>query len=79
MIVDKFVYLSTSDFSTLDFNLAKSTFLANFYVSIPVAFFKSDFVAKLDKSNSTFTLLLTISVLENIYSFSLCLFYQSNC
>ena len=37
--------------STTDFKLAKSTF---FDVSIPVAFFKSAFVAKLDKSKSTF-------------------------
>ena len=37
--------LSASNLSTLDFKLAKSIFLAEDYVSIPVAFFKSVFVA----------------------------------
>ena len=37
--------LSASNLSTLDFKLAKSIFLAKDYVSIPVAFFKSVFVA----------------------------------
>ena len=47
--------LSISKLSTLDFKLAKSTFVAKDYISIPVAFFKFVFVAYLDKSNSTFT------------------------
>ena len=37
--------LSTSNLYALDFKLAKSTFLTNFDVSKPVAFFKSVFVA----------------------------------
>ena len=45
----KYLYL-------LDFKLGKSTFLANFDVSTPVAIFKSAFVGKLDKSDSTFFL-----------------------
>ena len=40
-----FFNLSISYLSTLDFKLAKSTFLANFDVSTPVAFSKSDFIA----------------------------------
>ena len=42
--------------STLGFKLAKSTILANFDVSTPVAVFKTAFVAYLDKSNWNFTL-----------------------
>ena len=42
--------------STLNFKLAKSTFLVNSDVSTPVAFFKSAFVVYLNKPNSTFTL-----------------------
>ena len=42
--------------STSDFKLAKSNVLANFYVRTPIAFFKSAFVAQLDKSNPTLTL-----------------------
>ena len=38
--------------------LLKSTFLANFDVLMSVAPFKSDFVSKLDKSNSTFIVIL---------------------
>ena len=37
--------LSISNLSTLKFKLVKSTFLANFDVSTPVAIFKSAFVA----------------------------------
>ena len=37
--------LSTSNLSTSDFKLAKSVFLANYYVPTPIAFFKSAFVA----------------------------------
>ena len=55
-LVDIFFNLSKSNLSTSDLNLAKSTFIANFDVSTPVTFFKSAFVAYLDKSNSTFTL-----------------------
>ena len=43
--VGTFFSLSMSNLSTLDFKLAKSTFLANLDVSTPVAFFKSAFVA----------------------------------
>ena len=39
------VSLSISNLSTFDFKLVKSTFLANFDVSIPVVHFKSAFVA----------------------------------
>ena len=42
--VDTFFNLSISSLSALDFRLAKSTFLANFDMSTPAAFFKSDFV-----------------------------------
>ena len=66
--------LSISNLSTLDFELAKSTFLANFYVSTPAAP-----TAQLGKSNSTFTLSSEDFGSENIHSFILCLFYQSNC
>ena len=45
--------LSISNLSTLDFSLAKSLFLANFNLPIPVAFFKPGFVALLDKSTLT--------------------------
>ena len=37
--------LSISNLSRADFKLAKSSFLASFYVSTPAASFKSDFVA----------------------------------
>ena len=40
------------------FKLAKSAISANFAVSTPVACFKSDFVAELDKSYSTFIMVL---------------------
>ena len=40
--------------STSDFKPAKSVFLANFYLSTSVAFFKSNFVPQLDKSISNF-------------------------
>ena len=43
--VGRFFSLSISNLSTLDFKLAKSTFLANVYVSTPVVFFKSAIVA----------------------------------
>ena len=56
-LVDTFPNLSISNLPTSDFKLAKPTFSANFYVSTNAAFFKSVFVAKLDKSNSTFTFL----------------------
>ena len=52
----KLVKLVREFLSTLDFKLAKSTYLDNFVVSAPVAFFKSVFVEQLDKFNSTFTL-----------------------
>ena len=52
-VLSTFFNLSISDLSTLDFKLAKSTVLANCDVPTPVAFFKSAFVAWLDKSNST--------------------------
>ena len=75
--------LSMSNLSILDFKLAKSDF--NFFaksdVSTPVVFFKSDFVAKLGKSNLTFTFApkdFGLGNLENIHSFLLCLFYQSS-
>ena len=55
-LVREFFNLSISNLSTLDFKLAKSTYLDNFVVSAPVAFFKSVFVEQLDKFNSTFTL-----------------------
>ena len=38
--------------------LPKSARLVDFYVLMPVAPFKSDFVSKLDKSNSTFIVIL---------------------
>ena len=38
-LVGTFFSLSISNLSTSDFTLAKSTFLAKDYVSIPVAFF----------------------------------------
>ena len=41
-----------------DFKLAKSVFLVIFELTTPVAFYKSDFVAVLDKSNSNFILFL---------------------
>ena len=44
-LVCKFFNLLISYLSTLDFKLARSTFLANFDVSKPAAFFKSAFVA----------------------------------
>ena len=40
-----FFNLSISNLSTLDFKLTKSTFLTNFDVSRPVAFFKPAFVS----------------------------------
>ena len=43
-LVGTFFILSISNLSTLDLKLAKPTFLANFDVSTPVAFFKSAFV-----------------------------------
>ena len=43
--VGTFFNLSISNLSTLYFRLAKSTFLAYFDVSTPVAFFKSAFAA----------------------------------
>ena len=51
-----FLNLSISNLSTSDFKLAKSVFLAKSDASAPVSFFKSPFVAWLDKPNSTFTL-----------------------
>ena len=39
-----FSYLSISNFSTLDFNLAKPYFLASCNISTLAVFFKSDFV-----------------------------------
>ena len=50
--------LSIFNLSYSDFRLAKSACLANFNASEPVAFFTSDSVAWLDKSNSTFVLFL---------------------
>ena len=55
-LLGTFLNLSISSLPTLDFKLAKSTFLVNYDVSTPVAFFKSAFVTQLDKSNSSFTL-----------------------
>ena len=43
-LLGTFLNLSISSLPTLDFKLAKSTFLANYDVSTPVAFFKSAFV-----------------------------------
>ena len=43
-LVGTFFNLSISNFSLLDFKLAKPTFLANFDVSTPVAVLKSAFV-----------------------------------
>ena len=45
---------SASNSSTVVLKLTKSASWANVYVSTLVAIFKSDFVAKFDKSNSTF-------------------------
>ena len=42
-----------------------STFLANLDVLMPVASFKSDFVAQLDKSNLTFFVLLRVYGFQN--------------
>ena len=55
-LLGSFFSLSRSNLPLLDFELSKSTFLASFYKSTPIAFFKYAFVALLDKSNSTFTL-----------------------
>ena len=55
-LLGTFSNLSVSYLSILDFKLAKPTLLAPVYVLTPVAFLKSDFVAYLDKSNSTLTL-----------------------
>ena len=54
-LVGTFFNLSILNLSTSDFKLGKSVFLAKFDVSTPFAFFKSDFVVWLSKSNSTFT------------------------
>ena len=54
--VGTFSNLSVSSLATSDFKLAVSTFQTKFDVSTPVAFSKSTFAAKLDKSKSTFTL-----------------------
>ena len=50
-----FFNLSISNLSTSNFELAQLFFLAKSDVSTPVAFFKADFFAWLDKSNATFT------------------------
>ena len=55
-LFDTFFNLPIYNLSTLDFKSAKSIFLANVNVSTRVAFFKSAFVTKLDKPNSTLTL-----------------------
>ena len=44
-LLGKHFDLSISNSSTSDFKLTKSTFLANFDVSTPVAFFEFAFVA----------------------------------
>ena len=44
-LVGTFFNSSIANISTLDFNLSKSTFLAIFDASKPVAFFKSAFAA----------------------------------
>ena len=44
-LVETFSSLSISNLSTSDVKLARSTSVANFDVSAPVAFFKSAFVA----------------------------------
>ena len=44
-LLGTFFNLLISNLSTLDFKLAKPTFLAHFDITTPVAFFKSDFVA----------------------------------
>ena len=62
-----------SNLSTFDFEVAKSD------VSIPVAFFKSDFVAQWDKSNSTLTLPSKGFSLRKYHSFILNIFHQWNC
>ena len=53
-LVGTFFNLSIPNLSKLDFKLAKSIYLANVYVSTPVAFCKSAFAAQLSKSNLTF-------------------------
>ena len=45
--------LSISDLSSSAFQLIKSDFVANLDVLVPVAFFRSVFVAELDKSTLT--------------------------
>ena len=54
-LVGIFFNLSMSYLPTLYFKLAKSTFLANVDVSTTATFFKSAFIALLDKCNSNFT------------------------
>ena len=54
-LVGRFSNLSMSNLSTSDFKLAKYNFLAKDDVLIHVRFFKTVFVAELDKSNSTFS------------------------
>ena len=76
--VETFFSLSISNPSTSDFKLAEWIFLAKDDALIPAAFFKSVFIAQLDRSNSNFTFPKNL-VLENIHSFMICLFYQSNC
>ena len=49
--------LAISNLSVSDFKLAKSSFLANFGISTLVEFFKSAFVAYLDKSYWTLSFL----------------------
>ena len=56
--------------------MVKLTFLAKDDISIPVAFFKSVFVAQLDKSNQL-SLFFKILVLENIHSFILWVFLST--
>ena len=76
--VETFFSLSISNPSTSDFKLAEWIFLAKDDALIPAAFFKSVFIAQLGRSNSDFTFPKNL-VLENIHSFILCFFYQSNC
>ena len=64
---------------TLDFKLAKSTFIENFDESTPVAFFNLLLLHNLINQIQLSPFLLKISAVGNIYPFILCLLYQSNC
>ena len=76
--VGTFSNLSISKLSTSDFNLAKSILLASFDVSTPVAFLNLLLLHYYINLIELSLFLLKISVLENIHSLILCLFYKSN-